>query len=102
MELHHPRQQCGAALVALAFQDAAEPLDLGAGALWEAFGLSPAEAALALRLLEGRSLGEVATAQRVAKQTLRNQLAAVMRKTGTSRQAELVALLTRLALVALR
>ena len=98
----NPAETHAAALVALAFQDAAEPLDLGAGALWEAFGLSPAEAALALRLLEGRSLGEVATAQRVAKQTLRNQLAAVMRKTGTSRQAELVALLTRLALVALR
>lgn len=97
-----PAETHAEALVAMAFQDAAEPLDLGAAALWEAFGLSPAEAALALRLLEGRSLGEVAAAQRVAKQTLRNQLAAVMRKTGTSRQAELVALLTRLALVALR
>jgi DNA-binding CsgD family transcriptional regulator len=97
-----PGETQAEALVALAFQDAGEPLDLGAAALWEAFGLSPAEAALALRLLEGRSLGEIAAAHRVAKQTLRNQLAAVMRKTGTSRQAELVALLTRLALVALR
>lgn len=35
------------------------------------------------------------------KQTLRNQLVGVMRKTGTRRQSELVLLLTRLALTCL-
>ena len=73
------------------------PMDL----LWRAFGLTDAEAQLAEALVKGSTLADFAQEREVAKQTLRNQLVGVMRKTGTRRQAELVSLLTRLALTSL-
>jgi DNA-binding NarL/FixJ family response regulator len=73
---------------------AALPMDL----LWRAFSLTEAEAGLAEALFRGTTLGDFAKERQVSKQTLRNQLVGVMRKTGTRRQAELVSLLTRLAL----
>jgi DNA-binding CsgD family transcriptional regulator len=61
------------------------------------FALTPAEARLASRLAAGASLEEAAEALAIAKNTARIQLRAVFAKTGTARQAELVALLARLA-----
>jgi DNA-binding CsgD family transcriptional regulator len=61
------------------------------------FGLTPAEARLACRLAAGSSLEEAAEALGIAKNTARMQLRAVFGKTRTRRQAELVALLARLA-----
>jgi len=57
------------------------------------FDLSPAEARIAQRLVEGSSVEEIATAHDLSRETVRNQLKSVMAKTGTSRQAELVGLL---------
>ncbi|MDB5542711.1 MAG: LuxR family transcriptional regulator [Devosia sp.] len=73
------------------------PMDL----LWRAFSLTESEARLAEALLNGATLADFAKEREVAKQTLRNQLVGVMRKTGTRRQSELVSLLTRLALTCL-
>jgi DNA-binding CsgD family transcriptional regulator len=73
------------------------PLDL----LWRAFSLTESEALLAEALLNGATVADYAMEREVSKQTLRNQLVGVMRKTGTRRQAELVSLLTRLALTCL-
>lgn len=73
------------------------PMDL----LWRAFGLTESEARLAEALLNGATLADFAKEREVAKQTLRNQLVGVMRKTGTRRQSELVSLLTRLSLTCL-
>jgi DNA-binding CsgD family transcriptional regulator/PAS domain-containing protein len=73
------------------------PMDL----LWRAFGLTESEATLAEALLTGSTLADFAQARAVSKQTLRNQLVGVMRKTGTRRQSELVSLLTRLSLTCL-
>ncbi|HVX73522.1 MAG: helix-turn-helix transcriptional regulator [Devosia sp.] len=73
------------------------PLDL----LWRAFGLTEAEAQLAEALVKGATLADFAQEREVSKQTLRNQLVGVMRKTGTRRQSELVSLLTRLSLTCL-
>lgn len=73
------------------------PLDL----LWRAFSLTESEALLAEALLNGATVADYAKEREVAKQTLRNQLVGVMRKTGTRRQSELVSLLTRLALTCL-
>jgi DNA-binding CsgD family transcriptional regulator len=70
------------------------PLDL----LWRAFALTEAEALLAEALLNGATVADYAMERAVSKQTLRNQLMGVMRKTGTRRQSELLSLLTRLAL----
>ena len=73
------------------------PLDL----LWRAFGLTDAEAQLAEALVKGATLADFAQEREVSKQTLRNQLVGVMRKTQTRRQSELVSLLTRLAVTCL-
>ena len=57
------------------------------------FGLTKAEARLALRLAEGASLASAAHAFNVKLTTIRSQLQQVFAKTGTSRQTELVAML---------
>jgi DNA-binding CsgD family transcriptional regulator len=59
------------------------------------FGLSRAEARLALGLLMGRSTAECARAAGVGVATIRSQLHSIFIKTGVRRQAQLVALLAR-------
>ncbi len=58
------------------------------------FDLTPAEAAIAGGLLEGQTLDDIAGARGTSLQTTRTQLKAVMQKTGTNRQADLVRLLS--------
>lgn len=86
-------------LVMLVMQSSADPASLPGDVLWRAFSLTESEAALAEALLSGVTLGDYAKDRQVSKQTLRNQLVGVMRKTGTRRQSELVSLLTRLSLI---
>lgn len=57
------------------------------------FGLTKAEARLALHLAEGSSLASAAQAVGVKLTTIRSQLQQIFAKTGTSRQSELVAML---------
>ncbi|HVX82094.1 MAG TPA: helix-turn-helix transcriptional regulator [Devosiaceae bacterium] len=85
-------------LVMLVVHGSLEAASLPTDLLWRAFSLTDSEANLAAALLNGETLADFAREREVSKQTLRNQLVGVMRKTGTRRQAELVALLTRLAL----
>jgi DNA-binding CsgD family transcriptional regulator len=61
------------------------------------FDLTPAECRLSMRLVEGKSLHEIAHMHRVALDTLKAQLKSVFVKTGTHRQAEFAALLLRVA-----
>ncbi|WP_245293819.1 helix-turn-helix transcriptional regulator [Rhizobium bangladeshense] len=68
----------------------------GLAAIQACFSLSAAESKLAYRLASGQSLEEVAKACSISYETARNQLKAVFGKTGTHRQSELVALLSRL------
>jgi DNA-binding CsgD family transcriptional regulator len=63
------------------------------GVLQALFDLSPAEARVAQGVAQGSSLDELAGLLGVSKETLRTQLRGVFAKTGTARQAELVALL---------
>src|SRR4051794_36588809 len=63
------------------------------------FGLTPAEARLAIEMALGKSPEEIAQATHVAVGTVRNQLHAIFAKTGTHRQGELVALLARVAIL---
>jgi DNA-binding CsgD family transcriptional regulator len=65
--------------------------------LEQAFDLTPAEARLAAQLVTGRSLPEIAAAEKVAYETLRGHLKSVFEKTHTGRQAELVSLIAKLA-----
>jgi len=58
------------------------------------FDLTPAEAALIERLMQGATIGEIAAQKGLSVATLRTQLSSVFGKTGTSRQAELVRLVS--------
>ncbi|MDM1019565.1 helix-turn-helix transcriptional regulator [Acinetobacter sp. VNK23] len=64
--------------------------------LHAAFNLSPAEAKVALSLLEGDLPKEIAQKHQVHLDTVRKQLHSIFKKTSTSRQAELVKLLLNL------
>lgn len=88
-------------LVMLVVHGSQEMSSLPTDLLWRAFSLTESEARLAEALLGGATLADFAKEREVSKQTLRNQLVGVMRKTGTRRQSELVSLLTRLALTCL-
>jgi DNA-binding CsgD family transcriptional regulator len=65
--------------------------------LREMFGFTPAEARLALTLLEGHALREAAVRLGVSANTAAVHLARLFQKTGVNRQGALVALLTRAA-----
>jgi DNA-binding CsgD family transcriptional regulator len=60
------------------------------------FGLTPAEKRLAVLLGRGSSLERAAEELSVSRETVRNHLKAIFGKTGTHRQAELVALFSQL------
>jgi DNA-binding CsgD family transcriptional regulator len=68
--------------------------------LIDLFGLTPAEASIALGIASGWHLAEIAAARRVKIGTVRVYSKTAFRKTGTRGQAELAALLTRLAFLA--
>lgn len=91
------RFESGEEQFALVIQDMDETLDLAPETLWRTFRLSNAECELARRLLQGETVGDVAYNVGVSKQTLRNQLSSIMKKTSTSRQSQLISLLTKLA-----
>lgn len=63
------------------------------------FKLTAAETLLALRMARGASPGDVARERRLSRTTVRSQLASVFAKTQTRRQPELVALLSRVAVL---
>lgn len=60
------------------------------------FGLTPAEARVAMMLLEGLDPNEIAVWSRSTPGTVRFQLKMIYRKTGVNRQSQLVRLLSRL------
>ena len=64
--------------------------------LQDLFELTPAESVVLRELCAGLSLAEIARLREVSPNTVRNQLCSLFDKTGTSRQAELVALVARL------
>ncbi|WP_052763982.1 helix-turn-helix transcriptional regulator [Microvirga massiliensis] len=88
----------GAALV-LILVDPEDCVEASDAILQQVFEMTKAEARIANRLLCGSSLQEIANDTGVSVSTVRAQMKALFAKTGTHRQAELVALLTRLAVV---
>lgn len=62
--------------------------------LMSLYGLTTAEARLACALSQGHELAELSTEWGLSRETLRTHLKRVLTKTGTSRQSELVRLLT--------
>jgi DNA-binding CsgD family transcriptional regulator len=63
--------------------------------LAELFGLSAAESRLAIALLEGKALPEIAAAAGVKITTLRTQMQSIYRKVGVERQSELLLTLSQ-------
>jgi DNA-binding CsgD family transcriptional regulator len=84
---------CQAILVLV---DLGKRLHLPQDALQSAFALTAAEARLALHVAEGETLERAADELRISKETARNQLKAIFRKTAAHRQSELVLLLSKL------
>ena len=84
----------GRAVVAVFLADPEQNPAVPTDVLRTLFGLSPAEARLALSVFEGNSLSEAAELNRVSRETVKSQMSAVFAKTGTRRQGELVRLLS--------
>jgi DNA-binding CsgD family transcriptional regulator len=59
------------------------------------FGLTPAEARVAVTIMGGSSVRETAATLGVSFHTVRHQMQSMLEKTGASRQSELVAMLMR-------
>ena len=61
------------------------------------FDLTPAEANLAMALVNGGGLKQISAQRQVSLETVRAQLKSIFRKTNTHRQSELIALILRVA-----
>lgn len=68
----------------------------GADIIAALFDLTPAEARVARSIAHGNTVGDVARQSGVSSETVRTQLKRVFAKTSTSRQGELISLMTRL------
>jgi DNA-binding CsgD family transcriptional regulator len=68
------------------------PLDI----MSEAFSLTAAEAKVASMVATGSSPEEIAITLQVSRETIRHQIKAIFSKTGTHRQSELAALVSRI------
>lgn len=68
---------------------------IDADQLRDLFDLTRAEAVVAIDLVSGLSLAEIATSHGVGGETVRSHVKKILAKTGTQRQAEAVALLLR-------
>lgn len=75
------------------------PLAPNPDTLKRLFGLTLTEARLAVQLAKGQTPDEVAKSRRVSRTTVRTQLGSIFAKTNTKRQAALVSLLARVALL---
>lgn len=83
----------GIASVVIFIRDPVVFSGLNISMLKQSYGLSNAEAAVAVALDRGLSLGDIARQRGVARSTVRSQLYALMAKLSVTRQANLVRLL---------
>ena len=70
-------------------------IDVEAEFLRVAFGVSPAEAELALAIANGETLQDFADRRSISRNTARNQMQSLLEKLGFNRQSQLVALVAR-------
>jgi DNA-binding CsgD family transcriptional regulator len=85
----------GFGLRAIIVARAGAPRPRAHAAMQAAFGLTAAEVSIVLMMTEGRSPEEIARERGVSIETVRSQIRALMTKTETRRQSELVALVAR-------
>jgi len=84
------------AAVLLLATDPERPVHVNDDLLQASYGFTPAEVEVANGLLTGYSLEEIAALRRVSVGTVRQQVKAILGKTGASRQSDLVRLLLNL------
>ena len=65
--------------------------------LQHAFGLTPAEAAVALAFAEDMTVAEIAQQRGVSEETVKSQSRAILRKTGASRRSALTRVVAKLS-----
>ncbi|AEF99174.1 helix-turn-helix transcriptional regulator [Methylomonas methanica] len=80
-------------VAALFINDPDSPLELDDKLLMQCYGLTLAEAKLAVALLGGQTPSDYAQVHSVSRNTVKTQLKQILAKTGTHRQAELIQLL---------
>ena len=85
--------------VMLVITDPLRPLDIPAEWIMDAYGLTQAEANVALASASGASIPEIAQRLSVSPNTVKTHLRRVFAKTGVSRQAELARVTASLAMV---
>lgn len=90
----------GSTGVAVLIDDPESVLRPGAGALRVLFRLTVAEERVAVGLLAGKTLEEIARDQSISKETVRAQLREIFAKTGVNRQSELIRILSHTAITA--
>lgn len=73
----------------------ADDVSLDASNLMPSLGLTPTETRVASRLAQGKTLAEIASIFDISRTTVAFHMRNIFQKTGTNRQAELVALLLR-------
>ncbi len=91
------REVCGGATVLLLIRDPANAPGPAQETLVQAFGLTPAEALLALALARGATPSAYASLAGVKVSTVRSQLSAILRKLRIERQTDLVRVVARLS-----
>jgi DNA-binding CsgD family transcriptional regulator len=94
-EVRHSTPSVNEPAYALVLHDPNVTPKLDTNRAQELFGLTPAEAKLAAKILEGNSLSECAELLDISPHTARAQLRSVFMKTNTSRQSELLSLILR-------
>jgi DNA-binding CsgD family transcriptional regulator/PAS domain-containing protein len=94
--ISHNRETPKGAVAVVFISDPELKPALRSNILRQLYGLTHAEARLALSLLDGKSLTEAADSIGVAHETVRSQVKSVSHKTGPPRQGELIRLLSSL------
>jgi len=99
--LRHAQRNGGkpSANALLFIADSEQPPVAPAARLGQLFGLTPSEASVALAIVAGKTLIEIAALNGVSRNTIRGQTQSVLAKTGVRRQVELVRLILQLPTV---
>ncbi len=90
-----PASDAAAFQAAILFIRDPERIAPGSAALQSLFGLTPAEATIAIHLVRGGSVQKIAAHHNLSLNTVRTHLKNIFAKTGTSRQTEFVSLVMK-------
>jgi len=98
---HHPFSAANSGLVVIALLPVGMAVKTGSG--WERaaalYGLTPAESRLVAMLLACGGLDRAAEVLGISRNTAKTQMAAIFRKTGTSRQGEVIRLFAQIGVI---